>query len=44
MKKGGEKEGGTEGVTEGRRDGGTKKGKVGRREGTRAKPGNLPVY
>ena len=40
MKKGGEKEG----VTEGRRDGGTKKSKVGRREGTRAKPGNLPVY
>ena len=44
MKKGGEREGASEGWggggREGRRDGGTERGKEGRRMGTRAKPGN----
>ena len=40
MNNGGEREGGTGGS----RVGGTKRGKEGRREGTRAKPGNQLVY
>ena len=42
MKKGGEREGASEGW--GRREGGTERGKEGRRMGTRAKPGDQLVY
>ena len=38
------REGGREGGTDGRRVGVTERGKEGRREGTRAKPGNQLVY
>ena len=47
MKKGGERDGGCDcegGGTERRSDVGTKRGKTGRRERTRAKPGNQLVY
>ena len=45
MKKGGEREGASEGWgAEGGRVGGTERGKEGRRMGTRVKPGNQLVY